>query len=63
MTGPTSPGNGLRLASKLHESAHEIRLFLMNDAVELGRESCKAPTGYDQELVPMLKALIASGAA
>ena len=54
--------NGLRLAGKLAESGHEIRFFLMNDSVDLARESCRAPAGYDQDLVPMLKALIAKGA-
>jgi len=55
--------NGLRLAGKLAETGHEVRLFLMNDSVDMARESCKAPEGYDQELVPMLKALITKGAA
>ena len=55
--------NGLRLAGKLRETGHEVWLFLMNDAVDMAREKCKAPAGYDQELVPMLKDLIANGAA
>ena len=55
--------NGLRLAGKLAEAGHAVRLFLMNDSVDLARESCRSPAGYDQDLAPMLKALIANGAA
>lgn len=55
--------NGLRLAAKLLDAGHEVRLFLMNDAVDMARESCRKPEGYDQDLVPMLKDLIANGAA
>ena len=54
--------NGLRLAGKLAEAGHAVRLFLMNDSVDLARECCRAPAGYDQDLVPLLKALIAQGA-
>ena len=54
--------NGLRLAGKLMENGHEVRIFLMNDSVDMAREKCRAPAGYDQELVPMLKELIAKGA-
>jgi uncharacterized protein involved in oxidation of intracellular sulfur len=55
--------NGLRLAGKLAETGHAVRLFLMNDSVDLARESCQPLAGYDQDLVSMLKALIAQGAA
>lgn len=55
--------NGLRLAAKLAENGHAVRIFLMNDSVDLARESGKAPAGYDQDLVAMLKALIAQGVA
>lgn len=55
--------NGLRLAGKLRENGHDVRVFLMNDSVDLAHESCKAPAGYDQELIPMLKSLIAKGTA
>ncbi len=54
--------NGLRLAGKLLEAGQDVRLFLMNDAVDMARESCTAPAGYDQALVPLLKELIAKGA-
>jgi uncharacterized protein involved in oxidation of intracellular sulfur len=55
--------NGLRLAGKLLETGQEVRLFLMNDAVDMARDACKKPEGYDQDLVQMLKKLIAGGAA
>lgn len=51
--------NGLRLANTLLESGQEVRVFLMNDAVDMAREVCKPPEGYDQDLTQMLKELIA----
>lgn len=53
--------NGLRLAAKLREGGQDVRIFLMNDAVDLARDVCKRPEGYDQDLVQMLKDLIARG--
>ena len=53
--------NGLRLAKKLHESGNEVRLFLMNDAVDMARDACRPPEGYDQDLSTMLKEAIAHG--
>ncbi len=55
--------NGLRLAGKLLEAGHEVRLFLMNDSVDLARDVCKPPEEYDQDLSHMLKQLISQGAA
>ncbi len=55
--------NGLRLAGKLAEQGHAVRIFLMNDAVDLARESCRPPEHYDQDLVSLLKNLIARGVA
>lgn len=55
--------NGLRLAAKLREAGHEVRLFLMNDSVDLARDVCKPPEEYDQDLSQMLRELIAQGAA
>lgn len=55
--------NGLRLAGKLVESGQEVRIFLMNDSVDLARDCCKPPAGYDQDLSQMLKDLIAQGIA
>ncbi|MBN1379881.1 MAG: DsrE family protein [Gammaproteobacteria bacterium] len=51
--------NGLRLARKLVESGQEVRIFLMNDSVDMARDVCKPPEGYDQDLSAMLKDLIA----
>ncbi|HQH11920.1 MAG TPA: DsrE family protein, partial [Candidatus Sumerlaeota bacterium] len=53
--------NGLRLADKLLEAGQEVRIFLMNDAVDMARDVCKPPDGYDQDLSKMLKDLIAKG--
>ena len=55
--------NGLRLAGTLAKAGHDVRLFLMNDSVDMARESCRAPAGYDQDLAAMLKELIAQGLA
>jgi len=51
--------NGLRLAGKLLETKNEIKIFLMNDSVDMARDICKPPQGYDQDLAQMLKDLIA----
>ncbi len=53
--------NALRLADKLLEAGQEVRLFLMNDSVDMARDACKKPEGYDQDLSKMLKDLIARG--
>jgi len=50
--------NGLRLAEKLVEGGSQVRIFLMNDAVDMARDVCRPPEGYDQDLSGMLKALI-----
>ncbi len=55
--------NGLRLAAVLAKHSHEVRLFLMNDAVDLARDACQPPATYDQNLGQMLKDLIAQGVA
>ena len=54
--------NGLRFAGKLLEAGQEVRVFLMNDSVDMARDVCKPPEGYDQDLSKMLKELIAQGA-
>lgn len=51
--------NGLRLADKLLDAGQEVRIFLMNDSVDMARDVCKPPEGYDQNLSQMLKDLIA----
>lgn len=53
--------NGLRLAGKLLESSQTVRIFLMNDSVDMARDICKPPEGYDQDLSQMLKELISQG--
>lgn len=55
--------NGLRLAGSLLEIGHEVRLFLMNDAVDMARDICRPPEGYDQDVSQMLKDLIGHGVA
>jgi uncharacterized protein involved in oxidation of intracellular sulfur len=53
--------NGLRLADTLKKKGHEVRIFLMNDSVDMARDVCKPPEGYDQDLSMMLKDLISQG--
>lgn len=53
--------NGLRLASTLLKNGNEIRIFLMNDSVDMARDVCKPPENYDQDLSQMLKELISEG--
>lgn len=53
--------NGLRLAETLRKNEQEVRIFLMNDSVDMARDVCKPPQGYDQDLSQMLKDLIANG--
>jgi uncharacterized protein involved in oxidation of intracellular sulfur len=53
--------NGLRLAGKLLDAGQEVRIFLMNDAVDMARDVCRPPEGYDQDLTAMLKELISRG--
>ena len=42
--------NGLRLADKLVDTGSEVRIFLMSDAVDMARDVCRPPEGYDQDL-------------
>lgn len=53
--------NGLRLAETLRKKEQEVRIFLMNDSVDMARDACKPPQGYDKDLSQMLKDLIANG--
>lgn len=53
--------NGLRLAETLRKNGQEVRIFQMNDSVDMARDVCKAPEGYDQDLSQMLKELISKG--
>lgn len=53
--------NGLRLAHQLTDSGQNVRVFLMNDSVDMARDACQKPDHYDQDLSLMLKELIAKG--
>ena len=53
--GTDNAYNALRLARVLKEKGEEVRIFLMNDAVDLARNSTKKPENYDVDLVAMLK--------
>ena len=53
--------NGLRLADKLLDMGQPVRIFLMNDSVDMARDACQPPQGYDQNLSQMLKDLISRG--
>jgi len=55
--------NGLRLAGTLAKAEQDVRIFLMNDSVDMARDVCKPPEGYDQDLSHMLKDLIVQGVA
>lgn len=54
--------NGLRLAETLRKNGHTVRIFLMNDSVDMARDVCKPPASYDQDMSQMLKDLISKGA-
>lgn len=53
--------NALRLAKDIHKKGQEIKIFLMNDAVDLARNATKKPDFYDYDLVQMLKELYENG--
>ena len=53
--------NALRLAKTLHERGEIVKIFLMNDAVDLARDVTKKPESYEYDLVEMLKSLYNSG--
>ena len=55
--------NGLRLADNLVDAGQDVRIFLMNDSVDMARDACEPPDGYDQDLSQMLKDLIAKNVA
>ncbi|MFA5629442.1 MAG: DsrE family protein [Dehalococcoidales bacterium] len=54
--------NALRLAEKLAEKGTDLRIFLMNDSIDLAKEGLPVPEGYFN-LTEMLAALIAKGIA
>lgn len=52
--------NALRLAGQLMKDRAAVRLFLMNDAVDLARDGVPVPDGFF-DLVQMTKDLITAG--
>ena len=52
--------NALRLARQLNEDGVEVRIFLMNDSVDLTRDGITPPEGIE-DMVLMTKGLIAKG--
>ena len=52
--------NALRLAGQLHSDGVEVRIFLMNDSVDLARDGITPPEGVE-DMVAMTKDLIAKG--
>lgn len=61
--GSDNAHNALRLADNLHKKGEEVRIFLMNDAVDLVRDSTEKPGDYDIDLVAKLKELYRGGVA
>jgi uncharacterized protein involved in oxidation of intracellular sulfur len=53
--------NALRLAEKLNSLNRKVKIFLINDSVNLARNETKKPEGYDVDLVAMLKTLMKKG--
>ncbi|MDD4924375.1 MAG: DsrE family protein [Dehalococcoidales bacterium] len=53
--------NALRLADRLLDTRTELRIFLMNDSIDLAKDGVNPPEGYFN-LTEMLAALIARGA-
>jgi uncharacterized protein involved in oxidation of intracellular sulfur len=53
--------NALRLAKNLQEKGEDVKIFLMNDAVDLARNITKKPDFYEYDLVEILKNLYENG--
>ena len=53
--------NGLRSAKTLQENGQEVKIFLMNDSVDLARDTTKKPEFYEFDLVQILKELYENG--
>ncbi|MDD2697940.1 MAG: DsrE family protein [Arcobacteraceae bacterium] len=53
--------NALRLATTLHKKGEVVKIFLMNDSVDLARDTTKKPDFYEFDLVSMLKKLYLDG--
>ena len=52
--------NALRLGEKLLDKGMDLRIFLMNDSIDLAKEGVEPPEGYFN-LTEMLAALILKG--
>jgi uncharacterized protein involved in oxidation of intracellular sulfur len=52
--------NALRLARQLNNDGVKVRLFLMNDSVDLARDGISPPDGIE-DMVTMTKDLISKG--
>lgn len=52
--------NAIRLGQKLLERGAELRMFLMNDSIDLAKEGAMPPEGYFN-LTEMLQGLIGRG--
>ena len=52
--------NALRLGEKLLDNGTDLRIFLMNDSIDLAKDGVNPPEGYFN-LTEMLAALIARG--
>jgi uncharacterized protein involved in oxidation of intracellular sulfur len=52
--------NALRLGEKLLDKGTELRVFLMNDSIDLAKEGVTPPEGY-YNLTEMLQELIGKG--
>lgn len=53
--------NALRLATALHKKGEIVKIFLMNDSVDLARDTTKKPDFYEYDLVDMIKSLYNDG--
>lgn len=53
--------NALRLATALHKKNEVVKIFLMNDAIDLARDSTIKPEYYEYDLVDILKKLFQDG--
>ena len=53
--------NALRLADKINKTGTKVRMFIVNDAVDLARDATKKPDFYEFDLVQMLKDLMNQG--
>jgi uncharacterized protein involved in oxidation of intracellular sulfur len=59
--GSDKTWNALRLAEKLNSEKNIVRIFLINDSIDLAKDATKKPEGSSYDLVNMLKKLIQKG--